>query len=100
MENTPQIHINHPIELFERHFLQACILRDARVVHQHVDAAELVEHSFDGGIHHVTLRDIHHKTEGLCARGLTLRHGSIDRSLFDITHDDDGAFVGEFERSR
>jgi hypothetical protein len=44
MEHAAQVDVDDRVELRQRHLLQPCVLGDAGVVDQHVDAAETLLH--------------------------------------------------------
>jgi hypothetical protein len=86
------------VELLQRHLLQPRVLGDAGVVDQHVDAAELFLDAGDHGIDRFALRHVHLKAGGGRAERLALRDDLVHRRLLDVADDDDGAFLGEFQR--
>ncbi len=97
VEDAAQVHVDHLVELLQRHFLQARVLGDAGVVDQHVDAAELVFDLADHGVDHGALGHVHHIAHRLGAQGLALFDGFVDAGLLDVADDDGGAFFCELE---
>ena len=51
MEDGAQVDVDHAVELLQGHLLQSRVLRDAGVVHQHVDAAVSRQHLGYHGCH-------------------------------------------------
>ena len=97
MENTPQVDVNHLVKLRQRHFLQPGVLGDAGVVHQHIDAAELILNLRHHGIDHLAVGHVHQAAYGLCAQRLALRNGGVHARLPQVADNHDGAFGGKFE---
>ena len=98
VEHPAQVDVDHAVELFEGHLLQAGVLRDAGVVDQHVDAPEPLQHAAGRGVHHVAVRDVHHVAFGLRARFAALAHRFVDQGLAQVPDGDARAFTREFER--
>ena len=98
MEHAAQVDVDHAVELLQRHFLQARVLGDAGVVDQHVDAAEFFLDAGDHGIDHFALRHVHLIARRRGAERLALLDDLVHSTLFDVADDDDGAFLGEFQR--
>jgi len=99
-ENAREIDIDDLLPLIKLHAHHESILCNARVVHDHVNSAELV----DGGLEHfidlLLGRDIALHSDGICAvtHGLDLFHGFLRRSLrARIVNDNLAACLAELE---
>ena len=97
VEHAPQIDIDHPVKLFQAHFLQPGILGDARVIDQHIDAPELRQGVLHHGVDHFTLGHIDHPACNGHAQGFALGHSRIDTRLTHVANHDGGPFLGKFE---
>ena len=69
----------------------------AGVVHQHIDAAELILNLRHHGIDHLAVGHVHQAADGLCAQRLALRNSGIHARLPQVADNHDGAFGGKFK---
>jgi hypothetical protein len=98
IEYALQIDVNHLVKLLGGHFLQARVLRDAGVVDQHVNAAELGLDLSHHIVHHRALGDIHDKTFSRGTQRATLSNRLIDAGLLDVADDHDSSLGRKLER--
>jgi hypothetical protein len=98
VEDAAQVDVDDGVELLQRHLLQPCVLRDAGVVDQHVDAAATgFLHGRHHGVDRVALRHVHTMPEGTRAQCAALRDGGLDGVAAHVAHVNDSALACELQ---